>query len=123
MSLLLPCALVPWAECLYVFPCQWNYRPDHCMYGSNCRGAEQEGVSILHGNRGVYHDDKQPTFKALYEVIRDVSAASTASLCVPGWIPASLLPCQPSAAWLCLCKTHQTQMNVVVLASRVFEVV
>lgn len=58
-------------ECLYVFPCQWNYRPDHCMYGSNCRGAELEGVSVLHGNRGVYHDDKQPTFKALYEAIRD----------------------------------------------------
>uniref|UniRef100_A0A2K6L1J1 UDP-D-xylose:beta-D-glucoside alpha-1,3-D-xylosyltransferase n=1 Tax=Rhinopithecus bieti TaxID=61621 RepID=A0A2K6L1J1_RHIBE len=58
-------------ECLYVFPCQWNYRPDHCMYGSNCREAEHEGVSVLHGNRGVYHDDKQPTFKALYEAIRD----------------------------------------------------
>ncbi|XP_054450999.1 glucoside xylosyltransferase 2 [Pteronotus mesoamericanus] len=58
-------------ECLYVFPCQWNYRPDHCMYGSNCKGAELEGVSVLHGNRGVYHDDKQPTFKALYEAIRD----------------------------------------------------
>lgn len=43
------------------------------MYGSNCKGAEEEGISILHGNRGVYHDDKQPTFKALYEVIRDVS--------------------------------------------------
>uniref|UniRef100_A0A8C6FDT2 UDP-D-xylose:beta-D-glucoside alpha-1,3-D-xylosyltransferase n=3 Tax=Monodon monoceros TaxID=40151 RepID=A0A8C6FDT2_MONMO len=58
-------------ECLYVFPCQWNYRPDHCMYGSNCRAAEREGVSVLHGNRGVYHDEKQPTFKALYEAIRD----------------------------------------------------
>ncbi|KAM5232121.1 glucoside xylosyltransferase 2 isoform 3-T3 [Hipposideros larvatus] len=58
-------------ECLYVFPCQWNYRPDHCMYGSNCREAELEGVSVLHGNRGVFHDDKQPTFKALYEAIRD----------------------------------------------------
>lgn len=46
------------------------------MYGSNCKGAEEEGVSILHGNRGVYHDDKQPTFKALYEVIRDVSLLS-----------------------------------------------
>lgn len=53
------------------------------MYGSNCRGAEDEGVSILHGNRGVYHDDKQPTFKALYEVIRDVSAASTEPSCCP----------------------------------------
>ncbi|XP_032005393.1 glucoside xylosyltransferase 2 [Hylobates moloch] len=58
-------------ECLYVFPCQWNYRPDHCMYGSNCREAEHEGVSVLHGNRGVYHDDKQPTFRALYEAVRD----------------------------------------------------
>ncbi|XP_035402407.1 glucoside xylosyltransferase 2 isoform X2 [Cygnus atratus] len=68
-------------ECLYVFPCQWNYRPDHCMYGSNCKGAEEEGVSILHGNRGVYHDDKQPTFKALYEVIRDKRWYATENLC------------------------------------------
>ncbi|KAM7095919.1 glucoside xylosyltransferase 2 isoform 2-T2 [Ciconia maguari] len=67
-------------ECLYVFPCQWNYRPDHCMYGSNCKGAEEEGVSILHGNRGVYHDDKQPTFKALYEVIRDYPYVSKPAL-------------------------------------------
>ncbi|XP_066554148.1 glucoside xylosyltransferase 2 [Amia ocellicauda] len=58
-------------ECLYTFPCQWNYRPDHCMYGSNCKGAEEEGVSVLHGNRGVYHDDKQPAFKAVYEAIHD----------------------------------------------------
>lgn len=58
------------SESLYVFPCQWNYRPDHCIYGSNCRQAEQEGVFILHGNRGVYHDDKQPAFRAIYEVIQ-----------------------------------------------------
>uniref|UniRef100_A0A3P9JRN5 UDP-D-xylose:beta-D-glucoside alpha-1,3-D-xylosyltransferase n=1 Tax=Oryzias latipes TaxID=8090 RepID=A0A3P9JRN5_ORYLA len=58
-------------ECLSIFPCQWNYRPDHCMYGSNCKGAEEEGVSILHGNRGVYHDDKQPAFKVIYDAIHD----------------------------------------------------
>ncbi|XP_028262075.1 glucoside xylosyltransferase 2 [Parambassis ranga] len=58
-------------ECLFIFPCQWNYRPDHCMYGSNCKAAEEEGVSILHGNRGVYHDDKQPAFKVVYDAIRD----------------------------------------------------
>lgn len=58
-------------ECLFIFPCQWNYRPDHCMYGSNCKGAEEEGVSILHGNRGVYHDDKQPAFKVVYDAIRE----------------------------------------------------
>ncbi|XP_023135888.1 glucoside xylosyltransferase 1-like isoform X1 [Amphiprion ocellaris] len=57
-------------ESLYVFPCQWNYRPDHCIYGSNCKQAEQEGVFILHGNRGVYHDDKQPAFRAVYEAIQ-----------------------------------------------------
>ncbi|KAM9503774.1 glucoside xylosyltransferase 1-like isoform 1-T1 [Salvelinus alpinus] len=57
-------------ESLYVFPCQWNYRPDHCIYGSNCLEAEQEGVFILHGNRGVYHDDKQPAFRAVYEAIQ-----------------------------------------------------
>lgn len=43
------------------------------MYGSNCKGAEVEGVSILHGNRGVYHDNKQPAFKVVYDAIRDVS--------------------------------------------------
>ncbi|XP_061641175.1 glucoside xylosyltransferase 2 isoform X2 [Phyllopteryx taeniolatus] len=58
-------------ECLFIFPCQWNYRPDHCMYGSNCKGAEEEGVSILHGNRGVYHDEKQPAFKVVYDGIHD----------------------------------------------------
>lgn len=66
------CASPP--ECLFIFPCQWNYRPDHCMYGSNCRGAEKDGVSILHGNRGVYHDDKQPAFKVVYDAIREVSS-------------------------------------------------
>ncbi|KAM9759477.1 glucoside xylosyltransferase 2 [Menidia menidia] len=58
-------------ECLFVFACQWNYRPDHCMYGSNCKGAEEEGVSILHGNRGVYHDEKQPAFKVVYDAVHD----------------------------------------------------
>ncbi|XP_042191697.1 glucoside xylosyltransferase 1 isoform X2 [Callorhinchus milii] len=58
-------------ESLFVFPCQWNYRPDHCMYGSNCKEAEEEGIFILHGNRGVYHDEKQPAFRAIYEAIRD----------------------------------------------------
>ncbi|KAM7062711.1 glucoside xylosyltransferase 2 isoform 2-T2 [Molossus nigricans] len=40
-------------ECLYVFPCQWNYRPDHCMYGSNCRGAELE-VSLSRQSLSIH---------------------------------------------------------------------
>ncbi|XP_072311002.1 glucoside xylosyltransferase 1-like [Eucyclogobius newberryi] len=55
------------------FPCQWNYRPDHCIYGSNCASAEEHGVYILHGNRGVFHDGKQPAFRAVYEAIRKYS--------------------------------------------------
>lgn len=52
------------------------------MYGSNCKGAEDEGVSILHGNRGVYHDNKQPAFKVVYDAIRDVSVSLlTSRLC------------------------------------------
>ncbi|CAL8242223.1 unnamed protein product [Merluccius merluccius] len=60
-------------EYLLVFPCQWNYRPDHCIYGSNCASAEQDGVHILHGNRGVFHNLKQPAFKAVYDAIRQYS--------------------------------------------------
>ncbi|XP_056133657.1 glucoside xylosyltransferase 1 [Lampris incognitus] len=58
-------------ECLLEFPCQWNYRPDHCIYGSNCASAEENGIYILHGNRGVYHDQKQPAFRAVYNSIRN----------------------------------------------------
>lgn len=61
-----------------MFPCQWNYRPDHCIYGSNCKEAEQTGVFILHGNRGVFHDDKQPAFRAVYEAIQKVELVSEA---------------------------------------------
>ncbi|KAM6895911.1 glucoside xylosyltransferase 1-like [Xenentodon cancila] len=57
-------------EFLLEFPCKWNYRPDHCIYGSNCASAEEDGIYILHGNRGVYHDYKQPAFRAVYEAIK-----------------------------------------------------
>ncbi|XP_028810643.1 glucoside xylosyltransferase 1 [Denticeps clupeoides] len=57
-------------EKLFVFPCHWNFRPDHCIYGSNCSPAKQQGVFILHGNRGVYHDSRQPAFRAIYEAVR-----------------------------------------------------
>jgi UDP-xylose:glucoside alpha-1,3-xylosyltransferase len=54
---------------LYVYDCEWNYRPDHCMYGSNCRTAEVKGVRVLHGCRRCFHNDKEPAFKAVYQVI------------------------------------------------------
>lgn len=56
---------------LYVYSCEWNYRPDHCMYMSVCRQAEKDGISIVHGSRGVYHNDKQPAFRAIYEAFQE----------------------------------------------------
>lgn len=55
---------------LYVFSCEWNYRPDHCMYMSICKPAEDTGVYVLHGCRRVWHEDKQPAFKAVYTAFK-----------------------------------------------------
>jgi len=59
-------------EKLYVYPCNYNYRPDHCMYMSVCKPAEKNGVYVLHGNRGSFHSEKQPAFKAIYTVVEQV---------------------------------------------------
>lgn len=56
---------------MYVYPCEWNYRPDHCIYQNNCNSAIHNGVYVLHGNRGVFHNEKQQTFKAVYNIIKD----------------------------------------------------
>ena len=56
---------------LYTYTCDWNYRPDHCMYGNNCGPAVDNGISVIHGNREVYHNNKQPFFKAIYTAMRD----------------------------------------------------
>ncbi|XP_042232535.1 glucoside xylosyltransferase 1-like [Homarus americanus] len=51
---------------LYVYGCEYNLRPDHCMYMSVCKAAEKRGVFVLHGNRGTFHSGKQPAFRAVY---------------------------------------------------------
>ncbi|BFZ15993.1 hypothetical protein BsWGS_19031 [Bradybaena similaris] len=54
-------------EQLYLMSCPWNYRSDHCKYMSNCKQAEQHGVSVLHGSRRMFYEDKEPAFAAIYE--------------------------------------------------------
>lgn len=61
-----------YVEFVYIYECDWNYRPDHCMYMSSCKIAETNGISVLHGNRGSLHNDKQPAFKAIYDSIVQV---------------------------------------------------
>jgi hypothetical protein len=74
---------------LYVYPCRYNYRPDHCMYMSVCKSAESQGVAVLHGSRGSFHAEKQPAFRAIYRAMEEVVTSfillarksSTANFC------------------------------------------
>lgn len=61
---------------LYIFNCEWNYRPDHCMYMNICKSAEANGVHILHGNRGVFHSENQPLFNQIYRTFDEYQLTS-----------------------------------------------
>ncbi|XP_019642764.1 PREDICTED: glucoside xylosyltransferase 2-like isoform X3 [Branchiostoma belcheri] len=69
-------------ERLLVFPCEWNYRPDHCMYMQNCKSAETHGVRMVHGCRRVFFNEKQPVFKAIYQALEQHQLGANTSLLV-----------------------------------------
>lgn len=56
-------------EKLYIFPCEWNYRADHCMYMDICEAPD--GIKLIHGNRGYFHNQAQPIFKTFYSAIEE----------------------------------------------------
>ncbi|XP_017772638.1 PREDICTED: glucoside xylosyltransferase 2 [Nicrophorus vespilloides] len=56
---------------LYIYPCRYNFRPDHCMYMSVCKSAERAGVAVIHGSRGFFHLEKQPVFTAIYRAFEE----------------------------------------------------
>ncbi|CAG4953977.1 unnamed protein product [Parnassius apollo] len=56
---------------VYVLSCRYNYRSDQCMYGDACSDATEQGVFVLHGSRKIFHNDKQPAFKAMYRAINE----------------------------------------------------
>lgn len=60
---------------LYIIPCEYNYRPDHCMYMSICNSSHS-GIKLIHGNRGYFHSDKQPLFKTVYDAIESYQFSS-----------------------------------------------
>ena len=66
------CVCFAFTDQLYIFSCEWNYRPDHCMYMSICEPVQNTGVYVLHGCRRVWHEDKQPAFKAIYAAFKMV---------------------------------------------------
>ena len=59
------CSLSPYchntvcvSDKLYVYPCEWNFRPDHCRYKNACPGAFNR-IYMLHGNRQLFHKKDQ----------------------------------------------------------------
>ncbi|XP_025416077.1 glucoside xylosyltransferase 1 [Sipha flava] len=61
---------------VYVYPCRYNYRSDHCMYMSNCKSAEEYGVAVLHGSRSTFRTKKQPAFRALFNAMSQYQLGS-----------------------------------------------
>lgn len=41
------------------------------MYQNNCNSVLRHGVHVIHGNRGVFHNNENEVFKDVYNVIRD----------------------------------------------------
>ncbi|XP_050435898.1 glucoside xylosyltransferase 1 [Adelges cooleyi] len=64
---------------VYVYPCRYNYRSDHCMYMSNCKSAEENGIDVLHGSRSTFWTDKQPAFRAVYTAMYQYELGSDPS--------------------------------------------
>lgn len=62
---------------LHIMPCEYNYRPDHCMYMSICN-TSHTGIKLIHGNRGYFHSNKQPLFKAIYSAIESYQLGTNA---------------------------------------------
>lgn len=50
------------------------------MYGNNCGAAKDHGISVIHGNRGVFHNDKQVFFKAIYNTLKDFKPGENITL-------------------------------------------
>lgn len=59
---------------LHLLPCEFNYRPDSCMYGDKLCLATQ-GIRIIHANRGFFHrEETEPIFSQLFSAFRKVSS-------------------------------------------------
>ncbi|RWS11456.1 Glucoside xylosyltransferase 1-like protein [Dinothrombium tinctorium] len=56
---------------LLVIPCEWNFRPDHCIYSEVCKTAKVGGAQLLHGNRDSFINDKLPVFKIIFNAIKE----------------------------------------------------
>lgn len=60
-------------DMVYLLPCQFNFRPDHCQYGLNCESPRAGDVQIIHGSRSTFFTNKNfPLFVKLYQSFEKV---------------------------------------------------
>ena len=50
-------------------PCTWNYRHDHCSPHAHCRDSETDGIDLLHGNQGMFLNQKGAEFNIMYTAL------------------------------------------------------
>nr|XP_037276778.1 glucoside xylosyltransferase 2-like [Rhipicephalus microplus] len=53
-------------ERLLLFPCRWNYRTDHCMYGAYCTAGPP---AVIHGSRRAFILESEPAFWGLHQAM------------------------------------------------------
>lgn len=53
-------------ERLLLFPCRWNYRTDHCMYGAYCTAGPP---AVIHGSRRAFISESEPAFWGLHQAM------------------------------------------------------
>ena len=62
----------------FVLSCDWNFRHQYCSSTADvCNKAEKDGVSILHGHGEIFHNNLHPTFRMIYQAIKEVGDTLT----------------------------------------------
>lgn len=60
----------------YLLDCSWNYRKDFCEFDATCASARADGVKVVHGSRGDFASNRQPSIKLIHSAFTRVFAAA-----------------------------------------------
>uniref|UniRef100_A0A7S0N7C0 Hexosyltransferase n=1 Tax=Pyramimonas obovata TaxID=1411642 RepID=A0A7S0N7C0_9CHLO len=97
--------------------CRWNFRPDHCYFISHCPDHPDRKISLLHGNRGVFHKpegDKWSVMALLlvYQAFRvPVTGISQATPDLGTCVRAFTILSQATKSWLTTVRPGEVTNN------------
>jgi len=78
-------------DMLYELPCEWNYRVWQCSQGENkCDSAEENGVSILHGNALAFVKGNEMKIQTIFEAFEQFQLGVDAPTKLYSWIVSGL---------------------------------